>query len=98
MQETSTNTPNKQQRYPPMPLMPIWLGARYGYLQDWITQQWVAVTGRWVELNEQPWIDGPAGTVQGGIHPKELSETQAIPWRGSTPHIGLLPDFSEVLT
>lgn len=43
----------------------IWLGERRGELADWVTQQWVKITGRRVALVDAPWLAGPSGTVWG---------------------------------
>ena len=42
----------------------IWLGSKNGYLTDWITQQWVRVTGRRVVIAEQNWLEGPIGNTR----------------------------------
>lgn len=38
-----------------------WLGFSRGYLSDWVTQQWVRITGRQIELTDYPWLLGPIG-------------------------------------
>ncbi|HEX8673545.1 MAG TPA: hypothetical protein VF710_16735 [Longimicrobium sp.] len=43
----------------------IWLGESRGYLTDHVTQRWVQVTGRTVDLGEHPWLAGPVGDVHG---------------------------------
>lgn len=43
----------------------IWLGAQRGYLTDWITQKWVQITGRRVELDRDAWLAGPVGDPKG---------------------------------
>ncbi|MBK6312865.1 MAG: hypothetical protein IPF53_00715 [Blastocatellia bacterium] len=43
----------------------IWLGERRGNLSDWVTQQWVKVTGRSVTLASHPWLEGPVGPTSG---------------------------------
>lgn len=42
----------------------IWLGDKSGYLNDWVTQQWVRSTGRRTRLNESAWLDGPIGSTR----------------------------------
>jgi hypothetical protein len=42
----------------------IWLGDQSGYLTDWVTQQWVRVTGRRVRLADHAWLDGPVGSTR----------------------------------
>ncbi|PQV62624.1 hypothetical protein B1R32_1268 [Abditibacterium utsteinense] len=42
-----------------------WLGASRGYLSDWVTQRWVQLTGRKVDLNCDTWLNGPTGKTTG---------------------------------
>jgi hypothetical protein len=39
----------------------IWLGEQRGFLTDWVTQQWVRLTGRRISLSDHLWLDGPVG-------------------------------------
>jgi hypothetical protein len=39
----------------------MWLGHSRGYLVDWLTQVWVRLTGRVVDLAKHPWLAGPMG-------------------------------------
>lgn len=43
----------------------IWLGESRGYLSDWVTQKWVQVTGRRIDLAGHPWLAGPVGQTTG---------------------------------
>ncbi|MEX1113150.1 MAG: hypothetical protein WED32_01705 [Patescibacteria group bacterium] len=43
----------------------IWLGESRGYLSDLITQQWVRITGRRVDIDETHWLAGPVGDASG---------------------------------
>jgi hypothetical protein len=43
----------------------LWLGERHGNLSDYITQLWVRLTGRRVDLATQPWLAGPVGSTRG---------------------------------
>jgi hypothetical protein len=43
----------------------MWLGPERGALTDWITQQWVKLTGRRISMSDAPWLAGPAAGVQG---------------------------------
>ena len=75
----------------------IWLGDRRGYLNDWLTQQWVRATGRKVKLTDQPWLDGPGGAPRGvGSHFFEEYATRhglEILQDGTR---GLIPDFAQL--
>ena len=42
-----------------------WLGSPHGYLTDWVTQRWVQITGRTVDLSVEKWLDGPIGKPTG---------------------------------
>jgi hypothetical protein len=42
-----------------------WLGSRRGYLSDWVTQRWVQLSGRRVQLADHPWLEGPTGSPTG---------------------------------
>lgn len=43
----------------------FWMGDRRGYLTDWMTQVWVRLTGRRVNLDETPWLAGPTAGPAG---------------------------------
>lgn len=43
----------------------IWLGPAKGALTDWVTQQWVKLTGRTGEMKSFPWLSGPIGKTTG---------------------------------
>jgi hypothetical protein len=43
----------------------IWLGEARGYLTDYVTQRWVQLTGRRVDLASDPWLAGPIGSARG---------------------------------
>lgn len=41
----------------------MWLGNEKGKLQDWITQEWVKITGRKFTAGQYPWLQGPIGST-----------------------------------
>jgi len=43
----------------------IWLGSKRGYLSDWVTQCWVKLTGRKLNLSFEKWLEGPCGKTVG---------------------------------
>ncbi|HEV8583551.1 MAG TPA: hypothetical protein VGT02_01135 [Methylomirabilota bacterium] len=43
----------------------MWLGERRGELSDWVTQCWVRLTGRRIDLGTAPWLAGPVGAPRG---------------------------------
>jgi len=43
----------------------MWLGRDRGYLSDWITQCWVTISGRRIDLHEYPWLRGPTAGPEG---------------------------------
>lgn len=75
----------------------IWLGPERGYLSDWITQKWVATTGRLVKRWDYPWLAGPIGKTT-GIGPRFFDEfAQEHFLNVSRPaSVGLISDFSEL--
>jgi len=75
-----------------------WLGAPHGYLTDWVTQRWVQLTGRYVDLSQSQWLEGPIGKP-GGIGKNyfdELASENNLSIRCNSPHSGLIQDFSEL--
>jgi len=46
----------------------VWLGSDRGALPDWVTQQWVKLTGRRIDFDETPWLQGPVGKTTGIGH------------------------------
>src|SRR5512133_1493473 len=43
----------------------IWLGSKCGYFSDWVTQRWVQLTGRRVDLAQDSWLAGPIAPTTG---------------------------------
>jgi hypothetical protein len=74
----------------------IWLGNRRGYLTDWATQRWVAVTGRTTTLAENPWLEGPVGdtTRIGGECFRELAAREGLSVQDGAGARGIVPEFS----
>lgn len=75
-----------------------WLGAPHGYLSDYITQRWVQLTGRYIDLEETEWLQGPIGRATGigsDFFDEYASET-GLSIRKNQPGSGLLPDFREL--
>ena len=76
-------------------LIVIWLGERRGNLTDWLTQQWVRVTGSRIDLDSNQWLDGPIGSTR--VIGRDFFENYA---RSRNYDIvrngirGLIPDFS----
>lgn len=73
----------------------VWLGTARGHLIDWLTQRWVHVTGRRVDLASEPWLDGPVGEPS-GIGPDffdRLADATHLHVRRGDPSAGLVQDF-----
>ena len=72
----------------------IWLSEEKGYLSDWVTQQWVRLTGRKVRLAEYPWLDGPVGNTRiiGKDFFAEYARTHSLALIENGPR-GLLQNF-----
>lgn len=74
-----------------------WLGASRGYLSDWITQRWVELTGRKIDLNRDSWLNGPVGKPRGigkGFF-EELAREKGFQVRVNAPDSGLI-EFAEL--
>jgi hypothetical protein len=64
-------------------------------LVDWLTQRWVQLTGRRVDLGRDPWLDGPVGDP-GGIGADffdRFAEARGLRVRRGDPDAGLVPEF-----
>jgi hypothetical protein len=74
----------------------IWLGAKRGYLNDWITQRWVEHTGRRIVLQETTWLDGPTAPTSGigEAFFEDWALTQGLEIEKGGRSAGILPDFS----
>ena len=72
-----------------------WLGPRRGYFADWLTQRWVQVTGRRLELATAAWLDGPVGDSR-RIGPDSLETFASGAGLCARPAAGagLMPDFA----
>ena len=42
----------------------MWINNNVGYLQDWITQVWVKITGRRFDPDKEAWLTGPIGDTR----------------------------------
>jgi hypothetical protein len=73
----------------------IWLNEEKGYLSDWVTQQWVRLTGRKMRLAEHPWLNGPVGNTQiiGKDFFAQYARTHALELAEDGPR-GLLQSFN----
>lgn len=74
-----------------------WLGESRGYLADWITQRWVALTGRRVNEENCPWLVGPVGSPRGIGRDfyEHLAEAEGLRLE-ETPGSGLMPSFGSL--
>jgi len=73
----------------------IWLGESRGYLSDWVTQQWVRLTGRRVDFADEPWLLAPVGKARGigaSYFDDLAGETGLVVRRGPAER-GLVPAF-----
>lgn len=73
----------------------IWLGKNRGFLTDWITQRWVQLTGRKVDLRKEPWLLGPIGDTKiiGENFYKDLALNEDLDIVINLPGAGLLKDI-----
>lgn len=74
----------------------IWLGSKYGYLTDWITQRWVQLTGRSIDLSSNSWLTGPIAPTT-GIAPDyftSFAERENLRLNQSASSAGIISDFA----
>lgn len=78
----------------------LWLGEKRGYLADWITQRWVQISGRKIELSRYPWLDGPAGSTRriGKEYFANLAAESGYVIDASSVPCGLMENFDELVT
>lgn len=72
----------------------IWLGEQRGYLSDWVTQRWVQLTGRRVDLDgAERWLAGAVGPSRevGREYFARLAEREGLTLRRAPAGTGLLP-------
>lgn len=75
-----------------------WLGSTRGYLSDWITQQWVRLTGKQIDLRANEWLAGPVGET-GGIgsdYFRQLAQKEDLELLTQLNVAGLIDDFSDL--
>ena len=76
----------------------IWLGPKRGYLSDWITQRWVHLTGRRVDLASETWLAGPIAPTTGidSDYFGTLAKTENL--RLTQPHrpTGIISEFTDL--
>ena len=73
----------------------MWLGTKRGHLTDWITQLWVKLTGKSIDIERYPWLKGPTGKTR-GIGPDffhQLAQEQNLSIEQGK---GLLADFNQL--
>jgi hypothetical protein len=70
----------------------VWIGQRRGHAVDWITQRWVQITGRRIELETAPWLEGPCGSVRGigADFFERWGETHGLTVLPASPDAGLI--------
>jgi hypothetical protein len=75
----------------------MWLGGERGYLTDYATQQWVKATGRFVNLQDSKWLDGPVGNTRGiGADCFDGYATQNSLTAVTSGIRGLIPTFDDL--
>lgn len=74
----------------------FWINAKHGYLTDWVTQQWVCMTGKQVNLAGASWLDGPVGDTQriGTGFFQDFAQAKGLMVRAGVA--GIVPDFSDL--
>jgi hypothetical protein len=74
------------------------LGARRGFLSDWITQRWVQVSGRRIDLLSNEWLRGPVGDLEviGCDYFRRLASRNGLEVDDHTGSRGLLARVSDL--
>jgi hypothetical protein len=74
----------------------FWLDEKRGYLTDWTTQLWVRMTGRHVNLQDHPWLEGPVGPTHGigEQYFAQLAAREGLTICAAGPPRGIVPDFN----
>lgn len=69
-----------------------------GALVDWLTQQWVRLTGRRTDLRETSWLDGPIGDPAGigGDFFQRWADREGYRVERDVGPRGLLPEFDQL--
>jgi hypothetical protein len=77
----------------------LWLDEKRGYLNYWITQQWVCHTGRLVNLAHDSWLEGLTGktTKIGSAFFTEVAQEAGFEIRRSDSSAGLIRDFDTLM-
>jgi hypothetical protein len=75
-----------------------WLGFPHGYLTDWVTQRWVQLTGQYIDLGQNEWLEGPIGKPEGigKDYFDEFANDTGLSIRKNDPQSGLIEDFSQL--
>jgi hypothetical protein len=76
----------------------IWLGAKRGYLTDWVTQRWVQLSGRRVSLSSEPWLAGPIASTTGitSEYFASLASAENLRLDRSDRATGIVSDFASL--
>lgn len=74
----------------------IWLDDKRGYLTDWVTQNWVRLSGRIVNVEVESWLQGQIGETRqiGESYFEKLSENSHFKMNVNPSGAGLVKDFS----
>jgi hypothetical protein len=69
--------------------------APFGPLADRVTQAWVQATGRRIDLDDQPWLEGPVGRPEGigARYFDELARERGLVLQEGNTTRGLLPSL-----
>ena len=76
----------------------LWLGERRGYLTDWLTQRWVQLTGRRIDVaGAEHWLAGAVGSAHeiGREYFARLADGEGLELRRAT-NAGLLADLRDL--
>lgn len=74
----------------------MFINQEKGFLQDYITQVWVKVTGQILSLKENKWLFGPTGntSLKGKSYVQEIAKNENLEIETNFKNSGLIDDFS----
>src|SRR5689334_14872427 len=74
------------------------INKKVGHLQDWITQEWVKVTGKRFVPEKESWLLGPIGDTE-IIKDKfinTIAQNENLEICQNLPNVGLLESFNDL--
>lgn len=73
----------------------MFINQKKGFLQDYITQTWVKITGKTLAIDKNRWMFGPTGniSIKGKSYVKEIAKSENLEIETNFKNSGLIDDF-----